>query len=311
MAETFTRKKIEVSIELASNTQTNQPNTFAGTGANTDTITDKRMSVRIQNSGAPSNSAAQVTIYGMTESVMNQLSTLGMVLNLVPKNILTVKAGDDVVGMTSVFRGTIVAAYADMAAAPDVPFILDCQSGLAEATGNVQPTSYKGSVPVSTIMSGFARQMNVGFENNGVDATLTNPYYRGSLDAQLKQAAKEAGINAEIVNGNVLAIWPRFGSRTSVTKIPIIAAPPNGSMIGRPSFTQQGIFVRNLFLPEIAFGAKVEVRTNERALAKANGQWTVYKLDLALDSQVPKGRWDSSLYCYNQDSPNPVIVPPR
>ncbi len=311
MPESFTRKRIEVSIELASNTQTNQPNTFAATGADTTTITDKRMSVRIQNSGAPSNSAAQVSIFGMTESTMNQLSTLGMVLNLVPKNILTVKAGDDAVGMTTVFRGTIVSAYADMAAAPDVPFILDCQSGLAEATGNVIPTSYKGSVPVATIMSGFARQMNVGFENNGVDVTLNNPYYRGSVDAQLKQCAKEANINAEIVNGNVLAIWPRFGSRTSITRIPLIAAPPDGAMIGRPSFTQQGIMVRNLFNPEIAFGAKVEIRTREAALAKANGQWTIYKLDLALDAQLPKGQWSSTLYCYNQDSPNPVIVPPR
>lgn len=311
MPESFTRKKIEVSVELASNTQTNQPITFAGTGSDTTTITDKRMSVRIQNSGAPSNSAAQVSIYGMTESTMNQLSTLGMVLNLVPKNILTIKAGDDAIGMTTVFRGTIVSAYADMAAAPDVPFILDCQSGLAEATGNVQPTSYRGSVPVSTIMSGFARQMNVGFENNGVDVTLMNPYYRGSVDAQLKQCARDANINAEIVNGNILAIWPRFGSRTTVTKIPLIAAPPDGAMIGRPSFTQQGIMVRNIFNPEIAFGAKVEIRTREAALAKANGQWTIYKLDLALDAQMPKGQWSSTLYCYNQDSPNPVIIPPR
>jgi hypothetical protein len=311
MPETFSRKQIEVSIELAADTQTNQPNTFAGTGADTTTIRDKRMSVRIQNSGAPSNSSAQVSIYGMTESVMNQLSTLGMVLNLVPKNVLTVKAGDDQVGLTTVFRGTIVSAYADMAAAPDVPFILDCQSGLAEATSNVPPTSYKGSVPVSTIMSGFARQMNVGFENNGVDTVLINPYYRGSLDQQRQQCARDAGINAEVVNGNVLAIWPRFGSRTSLSKIPLIAAPPDGAMIGRPSFTQQGILVRNLFNPEIAFGGKVEIRTRERALSKANGQWTVYKLDLALDAQVPKGQWASTLYCYNQGSPNPVILPPK
>lgn len=309
--ESFTRKRIEVSIELASNTQTNQPNTFAGTGADTATIKDKRMSVRIQNSGAPSNSAASVSIFGMAESQMNQLSTLGMVLNLVPKNVLTVKAGDDAIGLTTVFRGTIVQAYADMASAPDVPFILECQSGLAEATGNVVPTSYRGAVSVATIMSGFARQMNVGFENNGVDVTLNNPYYRGSVDAQLKQCARDANINAEVVNGNVLAIWPRFGSRTSVTKVPLIAAPPDGAMIGRPSFTQQGVMVRNLFNPEIAFGAKVEIRTREQALAKANGQWTIYKLDLALDAQVPKGKWEMAAYCYNQDSPNPVIIPPR
>lgn len=313
MPESFTQKKIEVAIQLASDTQTNQPNTFSGTGADTVTIKDKRMSVRITNSGAPSNSTANVSIYGMTESVMNQLSTLGMVLNLVPKNILTVKAGDDVNGMTAVFRGTILSAYADMAAAPDVPFVMECRSGLAEATQNVQPTSYKGSVPVSTIMSGFARQMNVGFENNGVDGTLFNPHYRGSLQAQLDKCREEANINAEIVNGNVLAIYPKYGSRTSVTKIPVIAAPPTGSMIGRPSFTQQGIMVRNLFLPDIAFGAKVKIITRERVLEKANGEWTVNKLDLALDAQVPKGQWAATIYAYGSKTtgPNPVIQPPK
>lgn len=311
MTETFRKKILEASIELAPNTQTNQPNKFAETGGDTVTVRGKRISARIANSGAPSNSQAQVSIWGLTDSVMNQLSTLGMVLNLVPKNVLTLKAGDDPGALTSVFRGTIVQAYADMAGAPDVPFVLECQQGLAEATQNVPATSYRGTVPVATIMAGFARLMNAGFENNGVDATLTNPSYRGSLDSQRKQCAREAGINAEVVNGNVLAIWPKFGSRTSLARIPLIAPPPDGSMIQRPSFTQQGIMVRNLFLPDISFGGKVEIRTGEQALQKANGQWTVYKLDLALDSELPGGQWASTVYGYNQDSPNPVILPPR
>lgn len=309
MAETFTKKLIEISIQLATNTQTNQPNKFADSGSDTVTISDKRMSVRIQNSGAPSSSAAQVMIYGLSGSLMNQLSTLGMVLNLIPKNQLTIKAGDDATGLTTVFSGTIANAYGDYSAAPDVPFILDCQSGLADATANVPATSFPGLTDVAQIMSGFARQMNVGFENNGVTVQLASPYYRGSVQAQLRRCAEEAGINAEVVNGNVLAIWPRFGSRNTTT-IPLITAPPNGSMIGYPSFTQQGILVRNLFLPAIAFGGKVEVKTSVEALQKANGVWTVYKLDLALDSQVPKGQWSSTLYCYNSNSPNPILPPP-
>lgn len=309
MAETFTRKLIELSIQLATNTQTNQPNNFAESGTDQVTIRDKRISVRIQNSGAPSSSAAQVMVYGLSESLMDQLSTLGMVLNLVPKNTLTIKAGDTETGMTAVFSGTIANAYGDFAAAPDVPFIMDCQAGLADATANVPATSFAGQTDVSTIMAGFARQMNVGFENNGVTTQLPAPYYRGSVQAQLRQCAEEAGINAEVVNGNVLAIWPRFGSRNT-SRIPVIVAPPEGSMIGYPSFTQQGILVRNLFLPDIAFGGKVQIKTAVKALQKANGIWTVYKLDLALDSQIPKGQWSSTLYCYNGDSPNPVLPPP-
>lgn len=106
----------------------------------------------------------------------------------------------------------------------------------------------------------------------------------------------------------MLAIWPRFGSRNT-QNIPLIAPPPDGGMIGYPSFTQQGILVRNVFNPNIAFGGKVQVKTNEQAAQRAKGVWTVYKLDLALESQVPKGKWEMAAYCYNSNSPNPVIPP--
>lgn len=308
MSETFTQKLLEFSVQLASNPQTNQPNKFSESGTDTVTISDKRASVRIQNSGAPSNSAAQVQIFGLSDSIQNQLSTLGMVLNLVPKNTLTIKAGDSETGLTAVFRGTIAEAYGDFSAAPDVPFIMNCQQGLAAATANVQPTTFSQQTDVATVMAGFARQMNVGFENNGVTTQLPPSYFSGSVQTQYREAAQHAGINAEIVNGNILAIWPRFGSRNTA-RVPVIARPPNGAMIGYPSFTQQGILARNLFLPDIAFGGKVNIQTDVKSLQKANGIWTVYKLDLALDTQVPKGHWMSTFYSYNSNSPNPVIPP--
>lgn len=310
MTGTFSKKIIEISIQLANNSQTNQPNTFAESGSDTLTTSDKRVSVRVQNSGAPSNSTAQVMIWGLSSSVQNQLSTLGMVLNLVPKNTLTIKAGDDSGALSGIFSGTIVSAYSDLNQAPKVPFILNCQSGLATATANAPPTTFQGSAQVATIMAGFARQMNLGFENNGVSTALSNPYYRGSLQQQMRQCAEDAGINAEVVNGNVLAIWPRFGSR-NVQTIPLIAPPPQGSMILYPSFTQQGVLVRNVFNPNIAFGAPVNIQTNEEAIQKVNGKsWTVYKLDLWLESQVPHGAWELAAYCYNSNSPNPVLPPP-
>lgn len=304
-------RALQFSVQLATNTQTNQPNTFAESGTSNATISGKRASVRIQNSGAPSSSAAQVMIWGLSDSLMNQLSTLGMRLNLVPRNTLTIQAGDSSgSNFSTVFAGTITNAYADVNAAPDVPFIMECQAGLADATSNAQPTSYPQSTDIATIMSSFARQMNVGFENNGVSVVLPPSYFRGTVQQQIRKAAEAANINAEVVNGNVLAIWPKYGSRNTTT-IPTIAAPPDGQMIGYPSFTQQGIKVDNLFDPRIAFGGQVTIKTITQALAKANGTWTVYKLDLALDCMLPKGEWRSTLYCYNQAaSQGPVIPPP-
>lgn len=302
----FTKKLLELAVQLAPNTQTNQPNQFAETGSDTVTISGARMSVRIQNSGAPSNAGAQIAVYGLKQSLMDQLSTLGMQLNVVPKNTLTVTAGDEERGLTAVFSGTIVNAYADYNAMPDVPFRFICQSGLAQATAPATATSYNGSTDVATIMSGLARQMNLGFENNGVNANLSNPYLSGSLLTQMRTVAEHANINAEIVNGNVLAIWPKFGYRTSNTQMPLIAAPPEGTMIGYPSFTQQGIMVRDLFNPQVAFGGRVKVKSQ---VQKANGIWAVHKLDLALDSQVPRGEWLAMIYGYSPDAPNPVIPP--
>jgi hypothetical protein len=87
-------------------------------------------------------------------------------------------------------------------------------------------------------------------------------------------------------------------------------------MIRSPSFTQQGIMVSSVFDSRISFGGQVKVQTEVEALQKANGVWTVHKLDLALDSGVPKGEWRSTFYGYNQQAspgstaPNPII-PPR
>jgi hypothetical protein len=68
--------------------------------------------------------------------------------------------------------------------------------------------------------------------------------------------------------------------------------------------------VRSVFDPRISFGGNIQVATGLEALQKANGTWTVYKLDLALDSQVPRGKWECSMYGYNPGSPSPILPPP-
>ena len=93
MATSFVKRKVELSIKLAPDTKTNQPVKFSESGTDTVEIKDARMSVRVQSSGAPAGSLASVDVYGLSESLMNQLSTLGMVFNMVPKNTITITAG--------------------------------------------------------------------------------------------------------------------------------------------------------------------------------------------------------------------------
>lgn len=313
------QRVIDLTVQLAPNTQTNQPNTFTESGTDTVTISGSRTSVRIENAGAPADGRAQVKVWGMTPSLMNQLATLGLVFNLVPKNTLTITAGDALSGMSTVFSGTIWAAYGDYQAQPDVPFVFECLAGAADAAISFPASSFQGSADVATMMSGFARAMNLGFENNAVTAKLSNAYFSGSAKEQARKCAEAAGISWGIFNGNLLAIWPRGGNR-GTQSVPTISA--DTEMISYPAFTQQGIIVKTLFNPLIAFGGLVKVESSLLAsIANAQSgttpgssstfpsQWAVNKLDLALDSLLPKGQWMSTIYAYNPGYSRSILPP--
>lgn len=303
---TFTQKQITIAITLANNPQTNQPKTFAGTGgSNTLTVQNARTRVRIRNSGAPSSNEATVDVYGLTPSLMNQLSTLGMTLNLIPKNSITIAAGD-VNGMTTVYTGTIREAYGDYNQSPDVPMHFECQFGLAAATAPAKASSFTGPTGVAAVMQGYAGQLGLSFENNGVSTQLSNPYFSGSLMTQIAACREHAGIGCEFPNGTTLAIFPKFSSRLAAGTVPLISKTTG--MILTPSYTQQGILVRTEFNPQVQFFGAVQVQSD--VVTNVNGMWVVHKLDHALDSQVPHGLWESSLYCYSPNSPSPVIPPP-
>lgn len=325
---TFSQKLISVAVQLATNTQTNQPNSFSESGTDAVTLSGSRTNVRIMNSGAPADGRATVKIWGMTPSLMNQLSTLGLVFNIVPKNTLTISAGDTASGLSTVFSGTIYAAYGDYSAQPDVPFIFECLSGVAAATAPAAVSSFSGTKNVADIMSGLARQMNLGFENNGVTTQISNPYLSGSFKTQADKIAEHAGISWGIFNGNLLSIWPKGGNRNT-PNVPVISTETG--MIGYPAFTQQGIIVKTLFNPQISFGGLVMVTSSLlSSLASAQSQqgsqsssssssssssttfpsqWAVNKLDLSLDSLLPKGDWMSTVYCYNPGYSKAILPP--
>lgn len=304
--DSFVQRLLEVSVRLDPNSQSGQPISFAGTGLDTTTMSGFRVAARISNSGAPAGSNATVMIWGMDESRMNQLSSLGLVYDQIARNTLTLSAGDAETGLTSVFSGTIFRAYPDYNSSPSVPFRFECQSGLFDNIAPAAASSFPGSTNVADIMAGFARQMELGFENNGVNVQMSNAYYAGNLEWQMRQLAEDAGIIAERVAGNtILAIWPKGGSRTSVQTIPLISK--DTGMIGYPTVSANGyVEVRMLFNPQVAFGGRIRV---DSRIPTANKTWTIYGLDLALDSQVPNGQWMMIAQCYPEGLTNPL--PPR
>lgn len=313
---TFVQRRLQLTIKLAQAPGGSQPTTFAGQVGDQVTLSDHRASVRIQNSGGVTAAHASISIWGMSQSIMNQLSTLGMRIQQVPRNTLTVLAGDAGGNMSTAYVGTIQNAFGEFNSQPDVPFKMDCLSGLAENAIPFSPSSYAGGVDVAVVMSAIAGRAGWGFENDGVKGvTVGNPYLPGAALEQVRKLARAARINAQLVpgarGGNTLAIWPLYGNRSATLGQPIPVAPiqDGGDMIGYPSYTAEGIIVRNLFDPRFALGGQVKL-TSSLPQTSRDGVWTIYKLDHALEAAVPKGKWESILYCYNQNFNAPAPQPP-
>ena len=196
----FAQRLIQVTINLAQGSGTSQPQTVGNFGAGSVTVggsvaTQLRTHVQIQNSGSPTNNNAQVDIYGLDLSLMRQLSTLGMILNSIPRNTISISAGDEDSGLTQVYSGTIMNAYADFNAAPNVPMHMECQFGANLNVNNVAPTSLQGSTSVEQTMQGFASKMGLSFENNGVSTMLPPSYFPGSIMTQMRACAEAANID--------------------------------------------------------------------------------------------------------------------
>lgn len=297
--QSFTQKLIEVTIQLSPNAKTGQPVKFAGTNADTLTLSGFRMRVRIENSGGI-NARASVTIFGMNPSTMNQLATLGMIFDMVQKNSILISAGD-ANGLSPRFAGTIVQAFGYYNDLPNAAMHFECQVGQYAAIAPVAASSFPAPTAVKTIMSGLAALVPCGFENNGVEVNLPPSYFPGTARDQIRAVAEHAHINAEILPGSggqqVLAIWPKGGYRTSLDgqNVPLISKTTG--MIQSPAFAPNGFaLVRTLFNPQIAFGGVVQVKSD--VVPQASRAWVVQRLSESLDCYVPKGKWEQALICY-------------
>ena len=145
MSDSIVIRKLRATITLA--TIEGQAQTFSSSGgADSVVIENLRMSAEILHAGGPSDGTMELTVFGLSLSTMNRLSTLGMQVNLVPKNLIVLEAGQDdgSGGFTNggtVFTGYILAAYGDFNASPDVSFHLSAHTLAPQAVATSKPTS--------------------------------------------------------------------------------------------------------------------------------------------------------------------------
>jgi hypothetical protein len=283
----FTKKRIDVTITLGTGE-------FGDTGSNTVTLTGLRVQSLITVPGGDAMAAAQVRVYGVPLSMVNQLTTIGPINTAIrAKNSMLLAAGDDENGMQVVYSGTIGDAWGEYQGAPETPLNIIGYAGLIEAIKPVGALSFVGATDVASIMQQLAQTMGLAFENNGVQVQLSNPYLPGTALMQVRSCARAAGISYLIDRGT-LAIWPKGGSRSG--DVPLIA--PETGLVSYPRFTSNGLELSTEFNPSIKVGGTVQVQSS---LPVACGMWTVFRLTHALESETPGGAWFSDLGTYPQN----------
>jgi hypothetical protein len=286
----FTQKRIDVTVEMGTGN-------FGEAGANTVTLRGHRVAAQLQVAGGNSMGRLDLRVWGLTPSLLNQLSAPYKAAMLLRKNTVTVSAGDDVSGVTAVFTGTIIEAWTEANSQPDVALAITAFAGALEAAKPAPPTSYPKSADAATIMSGLAVQAGLSFESNNVSVQLSTPYFSGSLRDQMKACAAAANINWLLEN-NTLAIWPKGGSRG---KGVVIVSPETG-LVGYPGYNSTGVNVTTLFNPTIRFGMIARVQSS---LKQACGDWFITALTHSLEAELPGGSWFTSF----QGAFNPNAIP--
>lgn len=289
----FKHRKIDIVLEI-------------GQGADgldageTTTLSGHRVSVSCSVAGGVGMSQTSIRIFGLTQSIMRKFSTLGTLPLAFRRNLVTVLASDESGNMAQIFQGTILTAYADMIAAPEVAFNITALGGLIEAVMHAPPSTFPGPVDAAVVLQGLAAQAGLDFENHGVSVMLSKPYYPGAIRAQILECIEDAGISGIIDNGK-LEIWPHKGVRGG--GIPLIS--PDTGMVGYPTYSATGLVVTSVFNPQVQCGAPVEVQSSQK---EACGTWNVVTLVHDIEAETPGGKWFTQLQLAAQGL---VVVPTK
>ncbi len=272
----FEKKVLRLTFTLATGN-------FGASNANRLTIDGLRTACNISNAGGQAMGVASGHIYGMRQSDMNQLTMLAWKPFDVQRNTITIEAGDIGTTLTTVFQGTILNAWTDYHASPDVFFYFDAQAQYYDQINPVPPLSFEGSAGAASMMEVLAKSMGLAFENNGVTAQLANAYYPGTAIDQARAIARDANLDLYIEN-SVMAIAPKGVPRVGL--VPIINS--NSGLVGYPTFDKNGITFSSVFNPAIRFGGQVEMQSD---VIPANGKWWANSIGHRLEANRPDGAW--------------------
>ena len=280
----FVKRKIEVLITLGKGQNGED-------GVEEITLKDLRVAANITYLNNAYQADAQIAVFGLSQSLINQLTGTGPNALVQRQNKIQVFAGDEGSVLSLVYTGTILFGYGDFMAAPDTPFIFDCRGGYFEALKPVTPTDFKGEVDIGQVMTAIVAKMRgVVFDNHCGPIILTNPNYSGTAYRQAEACAKEANVNMLLENDRLI-IYPKNGYRPEASG-PIEISKETG-MDGYPTFSGGGIAVTTEFNKNVGVGKQIRVKSD---ITVANGEWNVFTVLHNLESEMPDGPWFTNIH---------------
>jgi hypothetical protein len=284
----FVKRVIEVTLTLGTGDFGN------GLGSSV-TLSGYRVRCDCQIYGGDAGAAVQLRISGVTLPLINQLTCLGQILGQYKGgNTVRVAVGNSGSALTTIFTGSIITAWGDFASPPDSALNITAIAYLWHAVLPVNATSFPGTTSINTIfqaivagMNNAVPSLNLTYSNpQNIATTLTNMYLPGSGLDQIRECAAAAGVNYKIELG-VLTIWPVKGFIPNIGLIPIIS--PSNGLVSYPTFSQQGVDIKTVFLPNLSQGNRFTV--TDSALTLANNTWTIASAVHTLESETPGGAW--------------------
>lgn len=288
-----------------------KPQTFSN-GSNTISIpAGNQASLRLFNANSPGYGHAEVTIWGLTQSIMNEVSTLGVIVSLQQGNLVGIYASDaDGSNKSLVFTGSIWEAKPLFNRQPETPLWIDAYAGLEIAANSTQVVSFTGDADLVTILQQLCTRAGYKFEPNGVSGvSLSRSYLWGAPRDQIMsvlQSVRTRGVMGTFVENQTLAIWPIKGARGGIVPLvkPGTSTVP-GTLIGYPDYTPTGVDFRCIYNPNIKFGGQVQLETS---LPQASGLYNVTSgLSAHLDAQIPGGKWENIVQAVRTGYPTPVV----
>ena len=245
-----------------------------------------RCSVLIEKLGAASLSTAIIRVYGLTQSLMNRVSSLWVPMPDFRDNRIVIEVGDAVSGMNLAFEGGLQRAMIN----PEIPGASLSMMAMTAYKWKAKPAaalSFPGPTDAATIIAQIAATMGYGFQNNGVRVILSNPYLPGTAVTQLF-AVQDAADFEMTIDDKVIAIWPKNGKRGS--GVTVVSAQTG--MAGYPTYDGSSIELKTLYNPGLLFGGGINV---ESLIPPARGVWYIWHLVHNLQTQTPGGNWFSEI----------------